>query len=161
MRNGPRQKTPVRGTIHSATLGVSFLCIGILAGNAIAQRPAAAPEPKPALKEKPKAVSQTGPAADAKPSVESGGDAKTGPGGAARSKLRPTPRRPERKTPVVLQGKKGRGKNSFTMNPDAKWACDKDTVLLDPVWRGNHQLTFGFDIRNEGTADLKIKARGG
>jgi len=44
---------------------------------------------------------------------------------------------------------------------NAKWACDNTTVTLDPVWRGSKDLTFDFEIRNEGTADLKIRAKGG
>ncbi len=42
-----------------------------------------------------------------------------------------------------------------------KWACDQQTVAVDPVWRGKSSLTFPFEIRNEGTADLKINAKGG
>ncbi len=57
--------------------------------------------------------------------------------------------------------KKRKRSTSFTMNPDAKWACDLQTVKLEPVWRGDKALTFTFFIRNEGTADLQIKARGG
>jgi hypothetical protein len=47
------------------------------------------------------------------------------------------------------------------MDPNAKWACDKTVVELEPVWRGKDRLTFPFDIRNEGTADLRFRARGG
>ena len=50
---------------------------------------------------------------------------------------------------------------AFQMDPGAKWACDKQAVTLEPTWRGPQSLTFEFDIRNEGTADLRIKARGG
>ncbi len=57
--------------------------------------------------------------------------------------------------------KKRKRSTSFTMNPDAKWACDLQTVKLEPVWRGDQTLTFTFFVRNEGTADLQIKARGG
>ena len=57
--------------------------------------------------------------------------------------------------------KKRKRSTSFTMNPDAKWACDLQTVKLEPVWRGDKALTFTFFVRNEGTADLQIKARGG
>ncbi len=57
--------------------------------------------------------------------------------------------------------KKRKTSTSFTMNPDAKWACDLQTVKLEPVWRGDKTLTFTFFVRNEGTADLQIKARGG
>jgi len=42
-----------------------------------------------------------------------------------------------------------------------KWSCAKPTVTVDPVWRGKDTLTFGYEIRNEGTADLHIKAKGG
>ena len=57
-------------------------------------------------------------------------------------------------------GKGGRTQ-TFVMDPNAKWVCDKPEVALDPIWRGNQQLTFSFDIRNEGTAPLRIKAKGG
>lgn len=58
--------------------------------------------------------------------------------------------------------KKNRKRSTgFTMNPDAKWACDLQTVKLEPVWRGDKAITFTFFVRNEGTADLQIKARGG
>jgi hypothetical protein len=56
--------------------------------------------------------------------------------------------------------RRGRGP-TFEMDPDAKWVCAQTVAALDPVWRGDKQLTFRFDIRNEGTADLKIKAKGG
>ena len=49
----------------------------------------------------------------------------------------------------------------LAQNPDAKWACDKTTVELEPAWRGDNKLTFDFEIRNEGTGDLKIRAKGG
>ena len=52
------------------------------------------------------------------------------------------------------------GKAKLVPDPNAKWACDQTTVTLESVWRGK-PLVFAFDIRNEGTADLKIKARGG
>lgn len=45
--------------------------------------------------------------------------------------------------------------------PQPKWACDQQTATAEPVWRGAKNLTFAFDIRNQGTADLNIKARGG
>jgi hypothetical protein len=46
------------------------------------------------------------------------------------------------------------------MNPDAKFICDKQTVKLDPVWRSELNLTFDFNIKNGGTADLQIRANG-
>jgi len=48
-----------------------------------------------------------------------------------------------------------------TTNPRPKWACNQQTVTAEPVWRGEKSLTFAFNIRNEGTADLQIKATGG
>lgn len=57
--------------------------------------------------------------------------------------------------------KKRKAKAKFVMNPDAKWACDNQTSTLEPVWRGEKTLTFQFSIRNEGTADLLIRAKGG
>ena len=41
-----------------------------------------------------------------------------------------------------------------------QWVCDKPTVTIDPIWRGE-QIACSFSIRNEGTGDLKIKAKGG
>ncbi len=64
-----------------------------------------------------------------------------------------TARRPTKKRP--------RPKTKFQMNPNAKWACAQQTATLEPVWRGSKTVTFNFDIRNEGTADLLIKAKGG
>lgn len=58
-------------------------------------------------------------------------------------------------------GKKRKSKAKFQMNPDAKWACDQQTATLEPVWRGETTLTFPFLIRNDGTADLRIRAKGG
>ena len=57
--------------------------------------------------------------------------------------------------------KKRKTKRQFEMNPDAKWACEQKTATLEPVWRGEKTLTFSFMIRNEGTADLRIRAKGG
>ena len=57
--------------------------------------------------------------------------------------------------------KKRKTKRKFEMNPDAKWACDQQTATVEPVWRGEKTLTFLFLIRNDGTADLRIRARGG
>ncbi len=55
------------------------------------------------------------------------------------------------------------GQVAFPPNPNAKWACDNASVTLDPVWKGarTDRLTFNFEIRNEGTEDLRIRAKGG
>ncbi len=53
-------------------------------------------------------------------------------------------------------------RSEYAPDPNAKWACDKMVVELEPVWRqANTNLTFDFTIRNEGTADLKINAKPG
>jgi hypothetical protein len=53
-------------------------------------------------------------------------------------------------------------RSEYPPDPNAKWACDKTEVVLDPIWRkANATLSFDFTIRNEGTADLKINAKGG
>ena len=57
--------------------------------------------------------------------------------------------------------RKQKPKPRFEMDPNAKWVCDEPTVSVDSVWRGDKKLTFNFHIRNEGTADLRMKARGG
>ena len=49
----------------------------------------------------------------------------------------------------------------FQMDSGAKWSCAQQAMTVEPTWRGAKAVTFSFDIRNEGTADLKIKARGG
>jgi len=41
-----------------------------------------------------------------------------------------------------------------------RWVCLEPNLTTDPVWRGQ-QIECAFMIRNEGTANLKIKARGG
>lgn len=67
----------------------------------------------------------------------------------------------ERKKKSRTQSPRRAKRSTFEMDPNAKWACDQTKVTLAPVWRGDQKLTFRFDIRNEGTADLKIKAKGG
>jgi len=54
-----------------------------------------------------------------------------------------------------------RGASGAQMDPNAKFVCENSEVTLDPVWRNGKDLTFPFKIRNDGTADLKIQAKGG
>ncbi len=61
----------------------------------------------------------------------------------------------------AVANKKSKKNPKFKMNPDAKWACEQQMAMLEPVWRGEKTLTFPFLIRNDGTADLRIRARGG
>lgn len=52
--------------------------------------------------------------------------------------------------------------NKLEPNPNAKFACDELTVTAPPVWRSpTGSVDFEFSIRNEGTADLQIRAKGG
>jgi len=52
--------------------------------------------------------------------------------------------------------------NKLEPNPNAKFACDELTVSAPPVWRSpTGSVDFEFNIRNEGTADLQIRAKGG
>jgi hypothetical protein len=41
-----------------------------------------------------------------------------------------------------------------------RWACDQIRVVGEPVWLGK-PASFTFVIRNQGTADLHIRAKGG
>ena len=174
------------GLLRGARL--SLVCVGVLVGFAVAQQPPAGAEPKDTAKDKPQATKDTqvtpGPSAKTEPAgkvkpkpkhpvkykprsaskylpgaapkqraaseVKPGpDDARTfKPGAQAKRSRIPTP---QRKTKGV----------KFEMNPDAKWVCDKPTSAVDPIWRGQAKLTFNFDIRNEGTADLRFRAKGG
>lgn len=49
----------------------------------------------------------------------------------------------------------------FEFDANAKLVCEQTTVTAEPVWRGRERLTFRFSLHNAGTADLKIKAKGG
>ena len=49
----------------------------------------------------------------------------------------------------------------FELDANAKLICEQTTVTAKPVWRGRDKLTFGFQLRNAGTADLQIQAKGG
>lgn len=40
------------------------------------------------------------------------------------------------------------------------WACSERTIQTEPVWAGQ-DVSCTFTIRNEGTTNLKIKAKGG
>lgn len=41
-----------------------------------------------------------------------------------------------------------------------RWVCDQARVEGEPVWQGK-PASFAFVIRNQGTADLRIRAKGG
>ena len=115
------------------TFCVSVLCLAMFTGFTLAQPTAPAPKPKAEPPAEPKAKSEVTP----------------------KGKLAPTI------TPKRLSSRRSPKDPTFVMNPNAKWACDQQTVTLESTWRSDKSISFAFDIRNEGTADLKIKARGG
>lgn len=72
--------------------------------------------------------------------------------------------KPSRKRPATpaKKGIRGRRKTAaMKPDPNAKWFCENTTVTVDPMWRGPKGVSFTFDIRNDGTAPLHIKAKGG
>lgn len=115
------------------TFCVSVLCLAMFTGFTLAQSTAPAPKPKAEPPAEPKAKSEVTPKGKLTPTI--------------------TPKRPS--------GRRSPKGPAFEMNADAKWACDQQTVTLEPTWRSDKPITFAFDIRNDGTADLEIKARGG
>ena len=122
------------------TLWIGLLCMGVFSAYALAQNTA---PPKPKAKPAPseKAKEQVPPKEQPKGTP----GAKAAPKGAS----------------IRQHGRNYKRDAGFVMNPDAKWACDQQTVTLEPTWRANKPLTFPFEIRNEGTANLQIKAKGG
>jgi len=60
----------------------------------------------------------------------------------------------------AARGKLGRGHTGQLKDTGARWACDKTTVFAEPVWSGQ-PVTCTFTMRNEGTGELIVKARGG
>ena len=122
------------------TLWIGLLCVGVGGSYALAQN-TVPPKPKAKAAPKQKAQEQVPPKGQPKVVPKS----KTAPKGGG-----------------VRQINRGRRQDpGFVMNPNAKWACDQQTMTLEPVWRGSQALTWNFDIRNEGTSNLQIKARGG
>ena len=156
MQKASKRRTPGWGVRLTCPVGVIFLCMGMFAGYTFGQSSPPDPKPKAELKEKPVVASGVQLASSVR------AKAKTTPITKNRPKLvaSPKPQPDSAKKPTHGVRKRG-GAAQFEPNPDAKWACDKQTVTQEPTWRGSQQVTFGFDIRNEGTADLKIKARGG
>ena len=118
-------------------LSIGLLCVAVFAGYAWAQGKPTDPEPK----------GKAEPPVTVKPAPKSKGTSAVRPD----SKSKPP-------SPVK---NRGRASSTFQMDPNAKWVCDQLTAALEPVWRSDKSLTFTFNIRNEGTADLKIRAKGG
>ena len=149
MRTKPNVRCPLRTGLGRLLAGAAVLALVSLASPATAQEKA--PQQPPVETDKP-----TPP--DAQPVPPSDGDRPVLP--------MPDPReaKPEQGKKKAGcgsdDGKKKKGSDTLSEDENARWACDITTVNLEPVWSGA-QITFGFDIRNEGTAPLKIKAKGG
>lgn len=136
------------GLQRLCSFGVAALCVFVVVGQANGQ------EPTPASKSKPKPKASAVLKPNVTPTVK--GERRLAPM-AGRTALRAPKGKPAAgKTKPRLNRKV-----KFKMNPDAKWACDILTVTREPVWKKSRNLTFEFSIRNEGTADLKIKGKGG
>ncbi len=166
-----RLRQIIIGGLHMSSLTLRFASIFLLGVALSSSRasawwpspqtaPDAPPKTEPADKSKTVAPSKQDPTAADEPKI--GDTSKAG------EKLQPEVKpktKPDRKGKANAISraatKKRNSKRKFEMNPDAKWACDQRTSTLESVWRGEKTLTFSFMIRNDGTADLRIRARGG
>ncbi len=99
---------------------------------------------------------------------------KINPGAAAQRKV--APKNVETKPDVTVKpkskakgmaGKSGCGSSGagadltpVTGGPQPLWACGEPVCTIDPIWSGE-RIECVFMIRNEGQADLNIKAKGG
>lgn len=108
----------------------------------------------------PESPPKTEPAATPKTKAPADDTSKAGEKTQAKAKAR-AERAAKAKANRAAATKKKKGKPKLEMNPDAKWACEQQTATLEPVWRSEETLVFPFSIRNEGTADLQIRAKGG
>ncbi len=156
MQEASGRRTPGWGLRLTCLVGVIFLCRGDGAGYACAQSAPGDPATKVKFEDESGHATDVRLAGSLGVSASPAPRARSGSGTLAKPKPQPT-----LKKGTKAAARKRFAKSKFTMDPNAKWVCDKDTVSLDPVWRGNQQLVFGFDIRNEGTAELQIKAKGG
>lgn len=148
----------------------AVLGVVLLAGCAWAQQSPPASEPKDATKEKPAQATPSSPSQNPARAVPKGRPMTEGvrPAGSVPSVApRKTPP-PGGKTKPDKPARKGtahpskrRSAQTLKPDPNAKWACEAPAQTQKPVWRGDKKLTFTFHIRNEGTADLQIKAKGG
>jgi len=138
---------------------MAVLCLAWLAGSAFAQQTTAAPEPDQAQAKPDPAAAEPNKTAP-KPDPAAGNADQDAPNKKSlERKAKPGKTKGKGKAGCGSSKKRG-AKTDLTPNPNAKWACDQKTVVLDPVWQGK-KLNFTFKIRNEGTADLRMKARGG
>ena len=157
-----RKITPNMGLLGGPAWAV-VLGLALLAGCALAEP--ATPGPKPKAESQAQSQAQPEPQSEAKPTVKPKPKPKPKPKGKTITQDKPKPK-PKAKAKDDSKAKpksgcgSGDGKSAMAENPEARWVCEQTTVTKDPIWQGK-PLTFAFEIRNEGTADLKIKARGG
>ena len=185
MRTRSRAKREYWRSSWMSTVGLSVLCLTVFTGLALAKeqppdqesKGEAQAEPPDGAEEKPDAT----PADEASkqsqdpPEPEPLVAGETAPGVGTTSRQSSTPSTAKRLT-VTNKAKDGKSrkfepksrkpsrstrKPAFKTDPNAKWVCDQTVSNVDPVWRGDKKLTFDFHIRNEGTADLEMKAKGG
>ncbi len=169
-------------------LGLSALCLAVSGGYALAQQKPPKPEaqvtsdakpetnPKAPAKttpraEPPKAETKTGPATPVLtgPSTGTTATKATRPSAAAARSKRAGPKaKPTTPRKGARTGRTGRRpttrpakrKHPFDLDENAHWKCEREIVSAKPVWRGDKNLRFRFDILNEGTAPLKMKGKG-
>jgi len=113
-------------------------------------------------------VGQKGPLNSAPPTTQPAGkrapNRQTGPAKAAPAKKKPgcgdaTPaevKAAERST----RARTGGDATGADSNEGPRFAVDKEMDQAESIWMGT-SAKFAFTIRNEGTADLNIKAKGG
>lgn len=148
------------GFFRAGCLTAGLLAFAVMSAAALAEQgPGIGKRPAnragdPGTQSKPEPKKSAPRKAKPDPSVKAGAKAKN-----------PLPTRPgakiNRKRSSKLANRNPAARSTLVPDPNAKWVCDKPVVIADPVWRGQKALTFNFDIRNEGTADLKFNARGG
>lgn len=141
-----KRKNPQRSYIFGRFAWTAVLCVAFVTSYALAQTQP--PTTKPAVE------SKTEPKAEPKAKPKTKPKLKPKTAGNAKDALK------KRDKSGCGTSKKKRGKTGLGKDPNANWACDETTVTIPKIWQGK-PLTCSFKIRNEGTADLKIRAKGG
>jgi hypothetical protein len=139
-------------TVHTLTLVAAFGLAGVLT----LQQPAAA-QTKSAKDgaQADKAKGQK--SAETKPAEGKAKDKTVKPQVRRRKASDALKKKPDRR----LSNKAKRAPKKLEMTENAKFVCDKPTQSHPPVWRGDEQLSWTFQLRNNGTEPLDIRAKGG
>ena len=154
MRSASKRGIPWASLDFLSTFGLSCFCVAVMVGLARAQ-----PEPSGrAAKAEP--VSKGEPASPPEAAGKDQATPKDGPAAQAKPGAKRKPNKRIRDARWAGK-KKRRTRPKFEMDPNAKWICEDPVVDLGNVWSGQRKLTFSFDIRNGGTAELRIRAQGG